>query len=207
MPALRGSLTYVRYFVEGALPDDFQERSLKSIRLRAMRPLDPNEEVSERSGWCRLGEPMDTDLDFEDVFYNSYVNLGLRTDRWVIPGALVRARMREAEKAYLQKKGRERLGRKERAELKELVVKKLRREMTPVTRAFDVSWSLDEGIVRFFTHAARHGAALEALFAKTFSLKLVAEGPYTLAARIGLRAEQEKRWEAIEPIELAVEGP
>jgi recombination associated protein RdgC len=207
MPALRGSLTYVRYFVQGDLPDDFQERALKSIRLRAMRPLEPDEEVNERSGWCRIGEAMDTDVDFEDVFYNSYVNLGFRTDRWVIPGPMLRAKMREAEKAYLQKKGRERLGRKERTELKELVTKKLRRELSPVTRAFDVSWSLDEGLVRFFTHAARHGAALEALFEKTFALKLVAEGPYTLAARIGLRAEQEKRWEAIEPIDLAVEAP
>ena len=207
MPALKGSLTYTRYFVEGELPPGFQEKYLKAIRLRAMKPLEPDDEVSERSGWCRLGEPMETELGFEDVFYNDYVNLGFRTDRWMIPGAMLRAKMREAETAYLQKKGRERLTRKERAELKELVSRKLRRQLAPVTRVVDVSWSLGEGILRFFSHAPKQGAFLEALFAKTFALKLVPEGPYTLAARIGLRAEQEQRWEALEPTQLAAEEP
>jgi recombination associated protein RdgC len=206
MPALKGSLTYARYFVEGELPAGFQEKYLKAIRLRAMKPLEPDDEESERSGWCRLGEPMTTDLGFEDVFFNEYVNLGFRTDRWAIPGAMLRAKMGEAEAAYLQKKGRERLSRKEKAELKELVSRKLRRQIAPVTRVVDVSWSLDEGIVRFFSHAAKPGALLEALFAKTFGLKLVPEGPYTLAARIGLGPAQETFWDSIEPTDLAVEG-
>jgi recombination associated protein RdgC len=205
MPALRGSLTYARYFVQGELPPGFQEKFLKAIRLRAMKPLEPDEEVNERSGWCRLGEPMETELAFEDVFYNNYVNLGFRTDRWMIPGPMLRAKLRDAEKAYLEKKGRERLTRKEKAELKELVSKKLRRQLVPVTRVIDVSWSLDEGIVRFFSHAAKQGAILDALFTKTFALKLVAEGPYTLAARMGLRAEQEPLWEALEPTDLTAE--
>jgi recombination associated protein RdgC len=190
MPALRGSLTYARYFVEGDLPPDLHDKFLKAIRLRSMKPLEPDDAVNERSGWCRLGEPMETDIGFEDVFYNSYVNLGFRTDRWMIPGPMLRNKMRDAEKAYLQKKGRE-----------------LRRELTPVTRVIDVSWSLDEGVLRFFSHAPKQGAFLEALFTKTFALKLVPEGPYTLAARIGLSSEDELRWEALEPIDLAVEEP
>jgi hypothetical protein len=205
MPALRGSLTYTRYFVEGELPPSFHEKFLKAIRLRAMKPLEPDDEVSERSGWCRLGEPLETDLSGEDVFYNNYVNLGFRTDRWMIPGSMLRNKMREAEKLYLQKKGRERLTRTERAELKELVSKKLRRQLTPVTRVIDVSWSLDEGVLRFFSHGPKQGAFLDALFTKTFALKLVPEGPYTLAARMGLRAEDELRWESLEPTSLAVE--
>ena len=210
MPALKGSLTYTRYFVVGDLPAGFQEKYLKAIRLRAMRPLEPDDEATERSGWCALGEggtEGTTDLGFEDVFFNDYINLGFRTDRWMIPGSLLRARMREAERAYLQKKGRERLSRKERLELKELVSRKLRRQLTPATRVVDVSWSLDEGVVRFFSHAAKLGALLEALFAKTFALKLVAEAPYTLAARMGLRADQEQRWDSLEPTNLATPEP
>ena len=52
----------------------------------------------------------------------------------------------------------------------------------------------------------KQGAFLEALFIKTFALKLVPEGPYTLAARMGLRAEDELRWENLEPTDLSVEG-
>jgi recombination associated protein RdgC len=208
MPALRGSLTYARFFVEGDLPDDLHTRLLKAFRHNLMKPLVPEEEAIERSGWCRIGEPMELDLGHEDVFYNDYVNLGFRTDRWVIPGPLLRTRMREAEAAYLQKKGRERLTRKEKAEMKELVTKRLRREMDPRTKAVDVSWSLDEGIVRFFSPSPKAGALLEELFARTFAsaLKLVPEAPYTLAARLGLSKAQTVTWDAMEPTSLAVEG-
>jgi hypothetical protein len=192
-------MTYARFFVEGELPDDFRERFMRSIRLRAMTPLEADEDTPERSGWCRIGEPFELQLAYEDVFYNEYVNLGFRTDRWAIPGPLLRARMREAEAAYLQKKGRERMSRRERAQLKELVSKKLRRQLAPVVRHVDVSWSLAQGMVRFFSLAAKPALALSDLFTQTFGLKLVPEAPYTLAARLGLSREAEKAWQALEP--------
>src|SRR4051794_27356886 len=86
MPALKGSLTYARFFVDGELPADFRDKFVKAIRLRAMKPLEPDEDALERSGWCRVGEPFEIDLGYEDVFYNEFVNLAFRTDRWVVPG-------------------------------------------------------------------------------------------------------------------------
>jgi hypothetical protein len=201
MPALRGSLTYVRYFVEGEAPDDLSA-FLKPIRLRAMKPLDPQEDVSERSGRCRLGEPFATDLDHGDVFFNEYVNLGFRTDRWAIPGPMLRAKLREAETAYLARKGRDRLSRRERTELKDLVSKRLRREIAPSTRVADLSWASGDGLVRFFSASPRTGALMQELFLKTFGLRLVPEAPYTLAARLGLTRAQDKAWEGLEALSL-----
>lgn len=203
MPALKGSLTYARFFVEGDLPDDFQERFTKSIRLRTMKPLEPDDEDLERSGWCKLGDPFGLDLRYDDVFWNEYVNLGFRTDRWQIPPAMLRERMREAETAYLQKKGRERLSRKEKAELKELISRKLRRQLSPVTRVIDVSWSINDRLLRFFSHAGKPAGAMTELFSKTFGLTLVPEAPYTLAARLGLSKAQEKVWQDLEISQLA----
>jgi hypothetical protein len=40
---------------------------------------------------------------------------------------------------------------------------------------------------------------MEELFTKTFSLKLVPEAPYTLAARLGLSSAREKAWVDLEP--------
>lgn len=203
MPALRGSLTYARFFVNGDVPDDFRERFMRSIRLRAMKPLEPDEEELERSGWAKLGDPFELELAYDDVFVNEYINLGFRTDRWAIPGPVLRARLKEAETAYLQKKGRERLSRTEKAELKLMVAKKLRRNMAPATRSVDVSWALNEGIVRFFSHAQKPGAAMMELFKKTFNLELVPESPYTGASRIGLSREQTKAWNDLEMTYLA----
>ena len=206
MPALKGSLTYLRFFVEGELPGDAQDRFVKAIRLRVMKPLEPDDEAPERSGWSRIGEPFELDLGFEDVFYNNFVNLGFRTDRWVIPGPMLKAKLREAEQAYLVKKGRERLSKREKTEIKELVSRKLRRQLVPSMRAVDFSWSLDEGMVRFFSHAARPAGAMMDLFHRTFGLKLVPEAPYTLAARIGLTRATEQAWQDLEPTMLEEEG-
>lgn len=203
MPALKGSLTYARYYVDGEMPDAFHDKFVKAIRLRAMKPLDPDEDALERSGWCRIGEPFELDLGYEDVFYNNYLNLGFRSDKWVIPGPMLKAKLREAEQAYLTKKGRERLSKKEKTELKEMVSKKLRRQVVPVMKTVDFSWSLEEGLVRFFSASPKQGAFLQELFTKTFALKLVPETPYTLAARLGMSKAQEKAWDELEPTELA----
>ncbi len=205
MSALKGSLSYARFFVEGDVPDDFRDRFMKAIRLRAMKPLDPDDELPERWGWARIGEPFELELDYESVFFNEYLNLGCRSDRWQIPGPMLRAKLREAEAAYLAKKGRERLGRTEKAEIKELVSRKLRRQLTPVTRSFDLSWSLQEGVVRFFSQAPAPAAAMQELFTRTFGLKLSPEAPYTLAARLGLSKAQEEAWQKLEPISLLSE--
>jgi recombination associated protein RdgC len=206
MPGLKGSLSYTRLFVEGELSDDFRTKFMRSIRLRAMKPLEADDDALERSGWCAIGDPLELELGHENVFYNDFVNLGLRTDRWVIPTPLVRTRLREAEKAYLDRKGRERLSKRERTELKELVLRKLRKQFVPAMRVVDLSWSLDEGIVRFFSQSARPIAAVSELFEKTFSLKLVAEAPYTLASRLGLSKAQEQAWSDLECTLLGAPG-
>lgn len=205
MPALRGSLSYARFFVEGEVPDDFRERFMRAIRLRAMRPLEPDEDELERSGWSKIGEPFVVDLSYDDVFFNEYINLGVRTDRWVVPGPVLKTRVKEAETAYLEKKGRERLSKKEKAEIKLMVSKKLRRHLSPATRSVDLSWAVDEGVVRFFTHASKPAAAMTEMFKKTFGVELVPESPYTAAARLGLDKAQEKAWNDLEVTCLGAE--
>jgi recombination associated protein RdgC len=206
MPALKGSLTYTRLFVDGELPKDFRDSFPKSIRLRAMKPLEPDEEALERAGWCAIGEPFDVTPAYDDVFYNEYLNLGYRTDKWKIPGALLRAKVREAEAAQLGRKGRERLSRQEKTELKELVVRRLKKQLAPSTRAVDLSWSLDEGIVRFFSQSERTVLAMMDLFHRTFGLKLVPEAPYTLAARLGLSKNAETVWQNLVATPVAAEA-
>lgn len=203
MPALHGSLTYARFFAEGDVPDDFRDKFMRQIRLRAMKPLEPEDADLERSGFCKVGEPFELDLTYEDVFYNEYINLGIRTDRWKLPQTVLKQRLREAEAAYLQKKGRERLGRAEKAELKEVVVRKLKKQTAPTTRIIDLSWSLPDKLVRFFSHSDKASEILLDLFQRTFGLKLVREAPYTLAARLGLSKAQENAWQELEPLNLA----
>ena len=203
MGALRGSLTYARFFVTGEVPGDLAGASLKRLRAAASQPLVPDEDVSERHGWCSIEDPMDTDLDHEKIFFNEYVCLGLRIDRWVVPKPLLNAHLRDAEAAILEKKGLERLGRKARADLKLFVLKKLRRQMVPVTKSVDLVWNVNTGVARFFSQSAKIHLLVQELFEKTFRLKLVPESPGTAAERRGLDVRAEKLWEALEPTSLA----
>lgn len=199
MPALSGSLTYARLFVEGELPENHRERFLETLRLRAMKPLEADDDMPERSGWCALNDPYELKLEYDQVFYNNYLNLGFRTDRWNIPAALLRANVREAEQVHLERKGRERLSKREREEIKTFVLRQMRKQTTPVVRVIDLSWSLEERVVRFFSHSQRPTLAMMELFTKTFGLKLVPEAPYTLAARLGLDDEAQRAWDTLEP--------
>lgn len=191
-------MSYARFFVQGALPENFRENFLEALALRAMRPLTADEDIEERSGWCVLGDPYALELSHERVFFNNYLNLGFRTDRWAIPAPMLRTKQQEAEQAYLASKGRERLSKHEREELKQVVVRQLRKQFVPTVRMVDLSWSLEEGLVRFYSHSLRTTSAMADLFAQTFGLELTIEAPYTLAARLGLTPEQERAWESLE---------
>ena len=202
MSALSGSLTYSRFFVDQKPPRDFRERYMRAIRHRVIQPLTSQDEDLTRTGFCAIGEPFELELNPTNVIYESFVNLGVRTDRWVFPSSLIKARVREAEAVYLEKKGRQRLSRHERTELKLAVQQKLKQKLTPQIRSVDLSWSLDEQLVRYFTHSAKSIANMLELFEKTFHIKLVPEAPYTLAAKSGDIKDLDKHWDALEVCDL-----
>jgi hypothetical protein len=179
---------------------------MRAIRHRTIEPLRPDEDALERTGFCAIGDAYELNLRPDTVIYENYINLGIRTDRWVFPSSLVRARVREAEAAYIEKKALKRLSKHQRAELKLAVQQKLKQKLTPQIRAVDLSWSMDEQIVRYFTHSARSITSMLELFEKTFHIKLVPEAPYTLAARSGDIKQLDKLWDALEPTDLRAEA-
>ncbi len=186
MGLLQGSISYARFFVRGDLPDNHFDSFTEALRLRALRPLTVDDEDDLRAGWCNVANPADLELDAEKLFLDSYLNVGLRIDRWVIPGPLFKAHFGEAERAYLLKRKKERLSKREKEELKKEVSRRLRNHVVPVSKAIDLSWHLDTGIVRFWSSAASAIEHLEVLFQDTFHLELVPESPYTTAARLDL---------------------
>ncbi len=192
----------------GDVPDDVAGASMKRIRARAFQPLSPDDEANEGFGWANIDDPFDTELDHEKVFFNEYVCLSLRLDRWAIPGPMLKAHLREAEQALLARRGLEQLGRKAKADLKAVVVRKLRKQLVPSMRAFDVVWKLGEpsrggGVVHLFSQTARAAAMLDELFDKTFGLGLIPESPVTAMDRAGLHPEQDRLLALLEPTVLA----
>jgi recombination associated protein RdgC len=201
--ALTGSLTFSRFFVQGDVPDDVPGATLKRIRAQVFQPLVAEEDTAEKHGWASVEDPFDLELDHEKVFFNEYVTIAVRIDRWVIPGPLLKATLREAEQKALAKKGAERLGRQAKAELKDMVVKKLRKQLVPVTKSIDLVWNLQTSVALFFSHSKKTHELVQELFEKTFRLQLLLESPGTAADRRGLDDAGLTIFENLVPTSLA----
>lgn len=199
MGALKGSISYAKFYVRGELPDDFRDAFVENIRLRAFRPLVAEEEDESRVGWCSIEHPFDLDLDHNKIYFNSYLNLGLRIDRWAIPKPLFKAHFEEAERELLAKRGREKLGKKDKEDLKERVERRLRKQLIPTMKVIDLSWNLDTGVLRFWNQSNKVHEQLHAIFEDTFDLDLVPESPYTAAVQLGMEGLHAKAFEAAEP--------
>ena len=186
MGALAGTLTITKFFVRGPLPKDFRDRYIKSIQLRAFRPLLPEDDTESRAGWCVVSSPLDVDLNHESVYYNAYLNLGLRIDAWKLPPALLKAQVEQAVRDHLAKSGRERLSRVERDTIKQRTASKLKRRLLPTMRHFDFSWNLDTMEARFWSQSPKVHDQLGLLFEQTFGLELVPNSPYIQAAQLDI---------------------
>ncbi len=191
MGALKGSISYSKHYVRGELPADFRDTFVESIRLRAFCPLGLDDD-EPRVGWCSIEDPLDCELDHGKVYFNAYLNLGLRIDRWQIPGPLFKAHFAEAERERLARRGRDKLGKREKEELTTTVSRRLRKQLIPVMKVVDLSWNLDTGVVRFWNQSPRLVEILGELFEATFGLDLVPESPFTAAARLGLAEAHEQ---------------
>jgi len=170
----RGALTFTRLFVQGKPPKDLRKRYTEAVRLRKFTPLLPEDEASEAIGWCVIERPFDLDLQPDRLFYDRFVTLGFRVDKWKIPGVLLRSQVADEEQRMLSRgSGREKLTRAEKEDIKLRVIGRLRKKILPTSRAFDVLWDLDAGTVLLFTHSARTTEEFAAHFEKRKSFKNV----------------------------------
>ncbi len=193
-------MTFTRLFVQGKPPRDLRKRYLDAVKLRKFTPLAPEDEVAEAVGWCVIERPFDLDFQPDRLFYDRYLLLGFRVDKWKIPGVLMRSQVADEEQRMLSRAGREKLTRAERDDIKLRVIGRLRKKILPTSRAFDVLWDLDAGTVLLFTHSARATEEFAALFQKTFGLELMADCAYVAAGRAALPAALQKAFERVEPI-------
>jgi recombination associated protein RdgC len=188
----KGSISLTRFIVRGKPPKRFAATFLERIALRAFTDLDPDLPDEEKSGWCVAETPLDLGLLHEQIFMGPYLVLGLRTDRWRVPRALLKAQLAEAVDAWRERTGRDKINRREKDELKLRILRKLRKRVVPTMRHVDMCWNLDQGSVLLWTRAERTKEDFRALFEQTFSLELdEATALMAAAALYGVEAVDE----------------
>lgn len=190
MGALNGSLSYSRFFVEGELPSDFRSVFTEAIQHRAFQPLTAESDSEESVGWCNIEHPLDTDFEPTKLFYNEYLNVGLRIDKWRLPGALLKAYLTEAQRAYLAKTGKAKLRRSEKDDLKAVVTADLKARLLPSMKTIDMSWNVHTGVVRFWTQSGATLEMFQDLFEETFQVRIVPDNPYVGALQYKMTDDQ-----------------
>ncbi|HEY0462921.1 MAG TPA: hypothetical protein VGC79_01875 [Polyangiaceae bacterium] len=203
MGARGGTLTFTRFFTQGALPKDLRRKFLEAAKLRVFEPLKPEDEALEATGWCVMERPFDLELDSAKLFHDNFVLLGFRVDRYRIPGALLKSQISDEEQRQLARGKKTKLSRNEKLEIKDRVVMRLRKKVIPTSKAIDLCWHLDSGVVLFFGHSKLMILDFAALFEKTFGLALLEDSPYAAATRAELPRELERALKQIEPVSFS----
>lgn len=190
MGLLSNSASFVRYTVEGELPEDFWNFAAGQITRYSFRDIDDSFE--ERSvGWVSLLNMFDSEFAYASYAAGDHVVLSLRIDeRKVSPKILKKFCLKEEER--LKKKLEiPRLSRSKLVELKESVKVMLLKKAIPSPAVYDLCWNLGEGTALFFSTNKKAHEVLEDFFKQTFGLSLVLQIPYLTATHLLDREEQE----------------
>ncbi len=189
MGALEGSLSFTTYYVEGEPPNDFHQEYLDKIKRKYFQPLSPLGDDERAMGWVPAQEPMATELTRDKVFFNQYILLGLRVDKWTIPNQWLKARMRQviAEK-YPDPETK--LSKRQKNEIRQEVTIDIKQHIIPSMKVIDMCWNIVDRKVRFWSTSKKVCEEFIEFFEDTFDLTLTPDSPFMMAQELGLTNQQ-----------------
>ena len=200
MGLLSGAASFMRFSVEGDLPDSFWDFVADRVAAHSFQDIDDT--LDEFSiGWVSVVNMFDADFAYGAYAAGDNVVLSMRADeRKVSPSVLKKCVMKEEERIKKEKQI-PRLSRSALLEIKERVQTQLIRKAVPVPAVYDVCWNLSSGTVFFFSTSKKAMVLLEELFKETFGLSLVLQVPWLTAGRVA-GEETKDRLEALRPAVL-----
>ena len=197
MGLLSGTSTFVRYSVEGQLPDKFWDFAAERIVQFSFRDID--ETFDEYSiGWVAVDNMFDSNFAHASYAVGDQIVLSMRIDeRKVSPTLLKKFSLKEEDRL---KKERQipRLSRSQRVQIKEDIRLQLVKKALPVPSVYDLSWNLADNTVLFYSISSKAQSILEDFFKECFGFTVILQVPYLAAANL-LDDSQQERLKEIQP--------
>lgn len=203
MGALSGSITATSYFVGGELPSDFRDRYIEALGKLRFKEIEIASDQEESLGWVNVADPFDTEFDLNKVLWNDYLLFTLRHDSIRIPPAILKLYLKRELAEYLTQTGKERASKAEQEEVRDHLVKQLRKRVLPAIKTYDVVWNIQRQRLWLFTTNKRVNEVFQEVFSDTFELPLIPKSPYALLEQMDDPALLEHAI-TIEPANLAV---
>ncbi|GAB4339920.1 MAG: hypothetical protein Kow0089_13180 [Desulfobulbaceae bacterium] len=197
MGVLTGSASFMRFSVEGRLPEPFWDAVAERVAAHSFQDIDDS--LDEYSiGWVSVANMFDAGFSYASYAAGDYVVLSMRVDeRKVSPAVLKKCVLKEEERIRRERQV-PRLGRSVRLEIRERIRTELVRKSVPVPAVYDLVWSLADNTLYFFTTNRKALALVEELFKETFGLSLVLQVPWNIALHVA-DGESVERLEKVRP--------
>jgi DNA recombination-dependent growth factor C len=197
MGLLKGSGSFVRFTVEGELPENLLD--FVAGRVASFSFQDIDDTYDEYSiGWVSILNMFDSQFKYASYVAGDYITLTLRVDeRKVSPAILKKVVQKEEERERLEKE-LPKLSRSMRVQIKERVRTELMRKAIPIPTIFELCWSLTDSTLIFFSTNKKAQALLEDYFKESFGLLIRQQIPYTTAENL-LNEEQVAQLARITP--------
>lgn len=197
MGFLKGTASFVRFSVEGSLPENPLDFIAKKIMAFTFQDID--ETYDEYSiGWVSILNMFDTQFAFASYVVGEYITLTLRIDeRKISPAILKKFVQKEEERVRLEKQV-PKLSRSVKVQIKERIRTELTRKAIPVPVTFELCWNLTNSTLLFFSTNKKVHSLLEDFFKESFGLIIRQQIPYTTAEYL-LDEERIGRLETLAP--------
>ena len=177
MGFIKGTASFVRFSVEGELPENIWD--FIADRVVAFSFKDIDETYDEDSlGWVSVLNMFDTEFDYASYAAGNYVTLSMRLDERKISSTIVKKFVQKEEERIKKEKQIAKISRSMRVEIKERIENELMRKALPMPAVFDLCWNLENSTVLFFSTNKKAQALLEDLFKDSFGLTLIQQIPY-----------------------------
>lgn len=187
MPILKGAVTYARFRVEGL---DEREKNwiTKNLKTHAFEPIRKASEDERAFGFVELEDRDGVEFPTGRVHFGEYALFSFRVDTLKVPGGQLREELDRWVKVFEAEHTRP-PARREKNDAKAALKQKLRQQLTPKAKTFDVSWNQKTGDLLIWAASRKVVEEVEAALEKAFAIKLVGIGPASVAQALGLKDE------------------
>ena len=190
MGLLSRTSTFVRYSVEGQLPDNFWDFAAERIVQFSFRDIDDT--FDEYSiGWVAVDNMFDSTFAHASYAVGDQIVLALRIDERKVSKTLLKKFSLKEEERLKKERQLPRLSRNQRVQIKEDIHLQLVKKALPVPSVYEMSWNLANNTVLFFSISTKAQSILEDFFKECFGFTIILQVPYLAAANLLEFPEQE----------------
>ncbi|MEN8199259.1 MAG: recombination-associated protein RdgC [Thermodesulfobacteriota bacterium] len=183
MGFVKGTASFVRFSVEGELPENIWDFIADRVASFSFRDIDESYE-EDSLGWVSILNMFDTEFEYASYAAGNYVTLSMRLDERKVSPAIVKKFVQKEEERIKKEKQIPKIARSQRVEIRERVQNELMRKALPVPAVYDMCWNLEDSTLLFFSTNKKAQALLEDLFKESFGLTLVQQIPYLCAEHL-----------------------